>query len=221
MQVAFPLYAPFTALDLVGGYQVFAAWPDTELVLVASTLDPIWDDREAMQFTPHATFEEITNPDVVMVPGSARPIGSLSDEGLLNWLRAVEPTATWMTSVCTGSGLLGAAGLLKGRRAATHWSYREIVAQMGVEIAIERYVFDGKFVTGGGVTAGIDMALALTAKHFDEDFAKVVQLSLEYDPAPPFPGGSKESSAPDIIAGALRLLGGAAPETTQSEEVLA
>jgi transcriptional regulator GlxA family with amidase domain len=208
MQIAFPLYKPFTALDLVGGYQVFAAWPDSTLVLVAETMEPIWDDRKAMVFTPDATFTDVPSPDVVMVPGSAQPFASLADAPLLDWLRAVEPGAEWMTSVCTGSGLLGAAGLLEGRRAATHWSYREVLAGMGVDVAVERYVFDGKFVTGGGVTAGIDMALGLTARQFDEEFARIVQLTMEYDPLPPFSGGSKETSPPDIIDGALRLLAG-------------
>jgi transcriptional regulator GlxA family with amidase domain len=199
MQIAFPLYRPFTALDLIGGYQVFSGWPDSELVLVGETLDPVWDDRGAVLFTPQATFADVPSPDVVMVPGSGRPFDSLTDEALLGWLRAVAPTATWMTSVCTGSGLLAAAGLLEGRRAATHWSYREFLAEMGVEVVAERYVFDGNIVTGGGVTAGIDMALALTARQFGDDFAKVTQLVLEYDPAPPFPGGTKETSEPAIV----------------------
>lgn len=211
MLIAFPLYDDLTALDLIGGYQVFAAWPDSQILLVAATLDPVWDDRRAVLFTPTATFADVATPDVVMVPGSSRPLPSLSDPDLLAWLRTAAQSATWMTSVCTGSGLLGAAGLLAERRAATHWAYRDVVAGMGVEVVAERYVFDGPFVTGGGVTAGIDMALALTARQFGEDFARTVQLSMEYDPAPPFPGGSKETSSPEIIGLALQLLAGATP----------
>jgi len=117
-----------------------------------------------------------------------------------------------MSSVCTGSALLAAAGLLAGRRATTHWAYREVLAGMGVEVVAERYVFDGKLVTGGGVTAGIDMALALTARQFGDDFAQIVQLTLDYDPAPPFPGGTKETSAPAIVEAALLRLTAAASE---------
>ena len=212
MQIAFPLYHPFTALDLVGGYQVFASWPDSEVILVAENLDPVFDDRGAMAFTPRATFADVPSPDVVMVPGSSQPFVSLGDEGLLGWLRNVAPTTRWMSSVCTGSALLAAAGLLAGRRATTHWAYREVLAGMGVEVVAERYVFDGKLVTGGGVTAGIDMALALTARQFGDDFAQIVQLTLDYDPAPPFPGGTKETSAPAIVEAALLRLTAAASE---------
>jgi cyclohexyl-isocyanide hydratase len=216
MQIAFPLYNGLTALDLIGGYQVFAAWPDSEVILVAATLAPVWDDRRAVMFTPTATFRDVPTPDVVMVPGSSRPLASLQDQDLLAWLRDAAKTSTWMTSVCTGSGLLAAAGLLSGRRAATHWAYRDVVQGMGVDVLAQRYVFDGTYVTGGGVTAGIDMALALTARHFGEDFAKTVQLSMEYDPAPPFPGGSKETSSAETVASALQLLAGAPAPTARA-----
>jgi len=202
MQIALALYRPFTALDLVGGYQVFSTWPDTEIVLVAETLEPIWDDRGAMAFTPTATFADVATPDVVMVPGSGRPFESLTDEALLTWLRTTAPTATWITSVCSGSGLLATAGLLEGRRATTHWAYREVLEQMGVDVVAERWVFDGNVVTGAGVTAGIDMALALTARQFGDHVAKVTQLALEYDPAPPFAGGTKETSEPAVVEAA-------------------
>ena len=206
MQIACVLYRPFTALDLVGAYQVFVTWPGATVELVAETRDVVMDDIGVMAFTPTATFDEISAPDVVVVPGSSRPLASLGDEALLGWLRRVEPTAKWMTSVCTGSGLLAAAGLLAGRRCATHWSYREFVAATGAEVLAERYVFDGKFVTGGGVTAGIDMALALTAREFGDVTAKIVQLGMEYDPRPPFPGGTLETSEPDIVEAARAAL---------------
>jgi len=212
VQIAFPLYRHFTALDLIGGYQVFSAWPDREVVLVAETLDPVPDDQGVIALTPTATFADVPHPDVVMLPGASNPFPSLEDRALLDWLTAVEPTATWMTSVCTGAGLLAAAGLLEGRRACTHWAYREVLAMSGVDVVPERYVFDGKFVTGGGVTAGIDMALALTARQWGDDIAKTVQLSLEYDPAPPFPGGTKETSDPEIVAAAVAALGAAAAD---------
>jgi transcriptional regulator GlxA family with amidase domain len=206
MQIAFALYRPITALDLIGAYQVFSSWPGAEVLLVAETTEAVFDDRGVLPFTPHATFAEVTAPDIVVVPGSGRPSESLEDQALLSWLAAVEPTATWMTSVCTGSGLLAAAGLLAGRKAATHWSYRDTVRAMGVEVVTDRYVFDGRFVTGGGVTAGIDMALALTARHLGEEVAKIIQLALEYDPAPPFPGGTEATSEPAIVDQARAVL---------------
>lgn len=206
MQIACVLYRPFTSLDLIGAYQVFAGWPDATIELVSDTREVVMDDVGVMSFTPTATFAEVTAPDVVLVPGSNRPFASLGDETLLAWLRAVEPTAKWMTSVCTGAGLLAAAGLITGRKCATHWAYREVVAGTGAEVLADRYVFDGKFVTGGGVTAGIDMALALTAREFGDTLAKVLQLGMEYDPKPPFPGGSLESSEPEIVEAALASL---------------
>jgi transcriptional regulator GlxA family with amidase domain len=202
MQIACVLYRPFTALDLVGAYQVFSSWPGAQLELVAATRDAVVDDIGVMAFTPTATFGDVIAPDVVLVPGSSKPFASLDDELLLGWLRKVEPTAKWMTSVCTGAGLLAAAGLLAGRRCATHWAYREVVRGMGADVLAERYVLDGKFVTGGGVTAGIDMALALTAREFGDETAKVVQLGMEYDPKPPFAGGTLETSEPRVIEAA-------------------
>jgi transcriptional regulator GlxA family with amidase domain len=204
MLIAFPLYEAITALDLIGAYQVFANWPDTELALVGPNRDPILDDRGVVALVPTATFDEVSSPDVVVVPGSSRPFESLEDRPLLDWLARVEPTATWISSVCTGSGLLAAAGLLDGHCAATHWAYRDVVASAGVEIVHDRFVIDGKFATGGGVTAGIDMALALTAEVFDDTTAKMIQLFLEYDPAPPFPGGTKETSERSIVEAVLR-----------------
>ena len=133
MQIACVLYRPFTSLDLIGAYQVFAGWPDTTVELVSDTREVVMDDVGVMSFTPTATFAEVTAPDVVLVPGSSRPFASLGDETLLAWLRAVEPTAKWMTSVCTGAGLLAAAGLITGRKCATHWAYREVVAGTGAE----------------------------------------------------------------------------------------
>ena len=212
MQIACVLYRPFTALDLVGAYQVFSSWPGARLELVAATRDVVVDDIGVMAFTPTATFAEVTAPDVVLVPGSSKPFASLDDAPLLDWLRRVEPTAKWMTSVCTGAGLLAAAGLLAQRRCATHWAYREVVRGMGADVLAERYVFDGKFVTGGGVTAGIDMALALTAREFGDETAQVVQLGMEYDPKPPFAGGTLETSEPHVVeaatAGLLAAAGG-------------
>jgi transcriptional regulator GlxA family with amidase domain len=210
MEIALVLYPSFTSLDLIGGYQVLTQWPDSEVQLVAASDAPVADDQGLVRLAPQATFADVRSPDVVLIPGSSEPFGPLVDEPLLTWLRDVEPTATWMTSVCTGAGVLAAAGLLDGRRAATHWAFRDVVASAGVDVVPERYVFDGKFVTGGGVTAGIDMTLALTAHQFGDETAKVIQLALEYDPAPPFAGGTLETSEPAIVDRALQALADAA-----------
>jgi transcriptional regulator GlxA family with amidase domain len=207
MEIALALYPNFTALDLIGGYQILSMWPDSTVRLVAATDDPVSDDVGIVRLAPQATFAEVGTADVVLVPGSSRPFDPLEDTDLLGWLVAVEPSATWVTSVCTGAGVLAAAGLLQGRRATTHWAFRDVLASMGAEVAVgERYVFDGKFVTGGGVTAGIDMALALTARQFGDDVAKTMQLGVEYDPAPPFAGGTLETSEPEIVDAAWQVL---------------
>jgi transcriptional regulator GlxA family with amidase domain len=216
MLIAFSLYPAFTSLDVIGAYQVFANWPDTELTLVGPTKDPILDDRGVVALSPTATFSEVVSPDVIVVPGSSRPFESLEDRPLLDWLVKVEPTARWVTSVCTGSGLLAAAGLLGGRRAATHWAYRGVAASAGIDVAHDRYVIDGKFATGGGVTAGIDMALALTAREFDDTTAKMIQLFLEYDPSPPFPGGTIVTSEPAILDAVLRSMEADVPAGTRT-----
>jgi transcriptional regulator GlxA family with amidase domain len=210
MQIALVLYPSFTSLDLIGAYQVVTQWPDRDVLLVAASAEPVADDVGLVRLAPQGTFAEVTRPDVVLLPGSSRPFDPLVDEVLLDWLRRVEPTATWMTSVCTGAGILAAAGLLEGRRATTHWAFRDVLASAGVDVVAERWVVDGKFVTGGGVTAGIDMALALTARQFGEDTAKVIQLGLEYDPAPPFAGGTPETSDPAIVEQAMQALAAAA-----------
>jgi transcriptional regulator GlxA family with amidase domain len=205
-QIACVLYDGFTSLDLIGAYQVFTAWPGAEVELVSHSRAVVMDDVGVMTYTPTATFADVPAPDVVVIPGSSRPFAVMEDQARLAWLAQIAPSARWMTSVCTGAGLLASAGLLDGRRATTHWAFRDVLAGMGVEVVHERYVFDGKFVTGGGVTAGIDMALALTARELGDDVAKAVQLGMEYDPAPPFPGGTLETSEPDVVAAALAVL---------------
>lgn len=196
--IACVLYDHFTALDLIGPYEVLGGWPDSELRFLAISDGPVVSDN-GLIVTPTDTPATLSRPDVVLVPGSSRPLGPLADEALLDWVRGAAETATWMASVCTGASIYAAAGLLAGRRATTHWVFREPLAAMGVEVSTDRVVFDGRFVSGAGVSAGIDMALALTARVHGDDVAKQIQLAIEYDPQPPFDAGAAEKASPEIL----------------------
>lgn len=198
--VAFALFPGVTQLDLTGPAQVMSRWPETDVHLVAASLDPVATDA-GFSLVPTATFAECPRVDVLCVPGGDGVFTHLEDEDLLGFVRRAASEATWVTSVCTGAFVLAAAGLLTGRRAATHWASQGLLERLGVEVVAERVVFDGNVVTGGGVTAGIDFALTLTAAELGEDFAKRLQLQFEYDPAPPFDAGSPEKADPDLVAG--------------------
>jgi transcriptional regulator GlxA family with amidase domain len=156
-------------------------------------------DSGALGLVADYSIDEVTEPDVVLVGGGQGNRPLLSDERLLGWLRAVNERTRWTTSVCTGSLVLGAAGLLRGKRATGHWLYLEPLREYGAEPVSERFVEDGKVITAAGVAAGIDMALMLVARMFDENVAKAVQLGIEYDPDPPFDSGSPEKAAPELV----------------------
>jgi transcriptional regulator GlxA family with amidase domain len=158
--------------------------------------------------TPTDSLETLRDPDVVLIPGSSDPLRPLQDEALIDWVKGAARSAKWLTSVCTGASIYAAAGLLAGRRATTHWAFREILQSMGVDVVAQRVVFDDPFVTGAGVSAGIDMALALTARVHGDDLAKRAQLMLEYDPHPPFDTGSPEQADARTMQAAIELLGG-------------
>jgi transcriptional regulator GlxA family with amidase domain len=213
MKIAYVLYPDFTALDLIGPYEVISLWPDVELHWVATTPGPIYSDH-GMAVLPTATPADLPDPDVVVIPGSSKPLGPLDDEVLLDWVRQVTPNATWLASACTGSAVYGAAGVLAGRRATTHWGFRENLRAMGVDVVGERVVFDGPFVTGAGVSAGIDMALALTARVHGEELAKAIQLGIEYDPQPPFSSGSPDTASASTLRLTTRMLMGDTPLKT-------
>jgi cyclohexyl-isocyanide hydratase len=199
ISIAFLLYPNLTQLDLTGPAQVLSR-------LGNQTLNLVWKDREPVatdagfSILPTASFAEVTKADIVCVPGGMGCVDMMEDEEVLDWLRAAAAEAQWVTSVCTGSLILAAAGLLTGYRAACHWNWREHLALFGADPVAERIVFDRNRVTGGGVTAGIDFALALTAAIRGEAHAKAVQLSLEYDPAPPFDAGSPEKAGEQLAA---------------------
>lgn len=189
MQISFLLFPQVTQLDLTGPAQVLSRMPGAKVELVAKTLDPVPTDA-GFALLPTGTFESAVQPDILCVPGGFGVTGAVEDEATLAWLRRAAEDASWVTSVCTGALVLGAAGLLRGYRATTHWGSHEWLAAFGAVPVRERVVFDRNRVTGGGVTAGIDFGLALVAAIEGDDYARFVQLSLEYDPAPPFDSGS-------------------------------
>ncbi len=191
LHLAFLLFPNVTQLDLTGPAQVLSRLGNVKLDLVARTREPVPTDAQ-FSLTPTATFAEVPRTDILCVPGGFGIVAAMQDAETLAWLRQVGAEAQWVTSVCTGSLVLAAAGLLDGYRAACHWASRDQLGFFGVEPVAERVVFDRNRVTGGGVTAGIDFGLAVTGAIRGEAHAKLVQLSLEYDPAPPFDSGSPE-----------------------------
>lgn len=201
MQIAILLYDKFTVLDAIGPYQTLSGLPGAEVVFVAEEAGPVLDDNRTLSLVATKSLAEVSSPDIVVVPGSPEP--ALANEAVLAWLRAVDATTTWTTSVCTGSLILAAAGLLKGRRATSHWLALDQIKQFGVEATGERVVFDGKYVTGAGVSAGIDMGLTLAGKIAGDEHAQTVQLLVEYDPQPPYDAGSP-GKAPAAIVERLR-----------------
>jgi transcriptional regulator GlxA family with amidase domain len=198
MQVAYLLYDRFTALDVTGPYEVFSSVPGTESVLVAEHAGLVRNDRRTLAIAADRSFDEVHSPDVVVVPGGFGTRLLLDEEPLLGWLRRVHETTTWTTSVCTGSLLLAAAGLLAEAPAATHWRARETLASLGAVPVPDRVVSHGKIITAAGVSSGIDMALRLVQEMFGDEVAQAVQLGIEYDPEPPFDAGSLEKASTPI-----------------------
>ncbi len=198
LDVAFVLFPNVTQLDLTGPVQVLSRLGNTTVHLVAKSLKPVMTDA-GFSINPTCTFEDCPQPNIVCVPGGAGADDAMLDHELMAWLQAVSGGADWITSVCTGSLVLGAAGLLRGKQATSHWLSRPVLADFGAIPMEQRVVVDGKFVTGGGVTAGIDFALTLMAMIRGEEHAKLVQLMLEYDPQPPFLSGSPENADQHIV----------------------
>ncbi len=207
MQIAFALYDQFTALDIIGPFNVLAYGPSVQPVFVAASADPVAADVGTPRLIPDLTFEQCQRPDVVVVPGGpgSRRIAEL--QPLVEWLRAVHPTTRYTTSVCTGAFALAAAGILDGLRATTHWSSLERLADYGVVPVSERVVQQGKVMTAAGVSAGIDMGLTLAAELWGVETAQSLQLANEYDPQPPFDAGSAASAPPHLVERAARAAG--------------
>jgi len=192
------IFPRLTQLDMTGPYEVLARLPNTVVDLVARSLEPVTTDR-GMQIVPTVTYEMCRPLDIVMVPGGPGQQNLMEDEAALDFLRRQAATATYVTSVCTGSLVLGAAGLLKGRRATCHWAAIDHLALLGAIPVHERVVVDGNIVTGAGVASGIDFALRLAAILDGEKVAREIQLQIEYDPDPPFDSGSPQTAARETL----------------------
>jgi putative intracellular protease/amidase len=199
MQVAIPLYDRFTALDAVGPYEVLSRLPDSQLTFVGYEVGPVRTDNERLAMYADAVFEDIPEPEVIVVPGGWGTRALLDDERILSWIRHAHEHSQWTTSVCTGSLLLGAAGVLDGLDATSHWLELETLAEYGASPTARRVVEQGKVITAAGVSSGIDMGLALAAKIAGDEFAKTIQLLIEYDPQPPFDAGSTSKAPPEIV----------------------
>jgi cyclohexyl-isocyanide hydratase len=196
------MYPGMTALDIVGPQQVLSALPNVQIHRIWKTLDPIKTD-DGMMILPDTTFENCPLLDVICVGGGLGQMAVVDDSEVLAFFRRQGSTAKFVTSVCGGSEFLAKAGLLQGYRAATHWMFREQLASLGVEVGCERVVIDRNRMTGGGVTAGIDFGLVIAEALCGEEAAKLAQLLMEYDPAPPFDVGSPEKAGPDLVNKAM------------------
>ena len=220
IHVAFLLFPNVTQLDLTGPAQVLSRLGNARIDLVWKTLDPMPTDA-GFAIVPTATFADVPRPDILCVPGGFGVNAVIADEAAMAWVVAAGRTATWVTSVCTGSLILGAAGLLEGYRAGCHWGQRDMLPLFGAIPMSDRVVVDRNRMTGGGVTAGIDFALTLTAMIRGEAHAKAVQLSLEYDPQPPFDSGSPERAGDDLVAAYARRVKALAPTRDDDLRALA
>jgi putative intracellular protease/amidase len=208
MQIAIPLYDRFTALDAVGPYEVLSRLPDSELTFVGFEVGPVRTDNERLAMNVDALLEDIPEPDVIVVPGGWGTRALLDDERILGWIRHAHEHSQWTTSVCTGSLLLGAAGVLDGLEATSHWLELEALEDFGARPTERRVVEQGKVITAAGVSSGIDMGLTLAAKIAGDDFAKTIQLLIEYDPQPPFDSGSTAKAAPEVVSQLRELAAG-------------
>jgi transcriptional regulator GlxA family with amidase domain len=200
VQTAIALYPGLTILDVIGPYQVLSMVPGNEVVLCAAAAGRLSDDQGLVHLEVEHTFADVPEPDVVLVGGGLATRRLMhADSDIVRWLAAADAHTAWTTSVCTGSLLLGAAGLLDGRRATTHWNAVRHLESFGATYSAERVVTDGKVVTGAGVSAGIDLALTLVGLLQGDDVARAVQLGIEYDPRPPYDAGSPATAPPEIV----------------------
>ena len=198
MQVAIPLFDQLTALDAVGPYEVLSRPPGWEVVFVAGEPGPKRTDNGLLALTADASLADVPRPDIIVVPGGIGTRSSDNDD-VVDWIRSVHEHTRWTTSVCTGSLLLGKAGVLDGLRATGHWLALEPLREHGAEPTLERVVEQGKVITAAGVSSGIDMALRLLQLEVGTEMAQAVQLSIEYDPQPPVDAGSPQKAPPEIV----------------------
>jgi len=201
MQIAILLYEGFTALDAVGPYEALAALPGATVVFTAERPGPVTADTGMLSLIAEANLDDVPHPDVLLVPGSSRSTAAQMARGpVRDWLSSADVHTSWTTSVCTGSLILAAAGLLTGRRATSHWLTLDQLAGYGATPERQRVVIDGKYVTAAGVSAGIDMALKLAGGIAGQPVAEAIQLMMEYDPQPPYGAGSPATAPADLVS---------------------
>lgn len=197
--IVFALFDNVTQLDFTGPAQFLSRLPGAQLHVAAASLEPVMTDC-GFAIVPTIRFDECPQADLLCVPGGVGVAAALGDAALIDFVARQGRAARWVTSVCTGAFILGRAGLLQGKRATTHWGYTPLLARVGAKHEDARVVTDGSTITAGGVTSGIDFALTVIAAVAGQETAKSIQLALEYDPAPPFPGGTPATSDPAVVA---------------------
>jgi len=199
VDIAIPIFDRLTALDAVGPYEVLSRLPGASVHFVAEQPGPKRTDNGMLALSADRSLQELPHPEVIVVPGGygTRPL--MRDQTMLGWLRTAHEGSQWTTSVCTGSLLLAAAGILEGLEATTHWLVLDTLREYGATPVSERVVQQGKVITAAGVSAGIDMALTLAARIAGDELAQAIQLAIEYDPDPPFHGGSVDKAPPEIV----------------------
>lgn len=203
MEIAILIFDRLTALDAIGPYEVLRSIPESKVRFVAKEPGAVRTDAGSLALVADYSLEDVTAPDILVVPGGPGQAALMDDEKVMDWVRRVHETTRWTTSVCTGSLVLAGAGLLKGLRATTHWLAMDVLRELGAEPTLERVVRQGKIITAAGVSAGIDMALTLVSLERGEEMAQAIQLAIEYDPQPPFDAGSPEK-APAAVVERLR-----------------
>ena len=205
-EIVIYLYDGMTALDAIGPYEVLRFLPNASVRFVAKVKGPVRMDSRALTLMADYGIDEVSSAHTLVIPGGGTTLAQMQDEAVVSWVRRIHATTTWTTSVCTGAGLLVAAGLLKGLKATTHWASMKDLADLGVIATDERVVRVGKIITSAGVSAGMDMALTLAALEAGDVQAKAIQLLLEYDPAPPFDSGSFAKASDEVKQKAIVML---------------
>lgn len=216
-RIVFILYPRLTQLDLTGPYEVLARVPNTE-VIIASKEGGTLKSEMGLAFANLAMLSDVASADMIMIPGGPGQTEAMQDPAFMAEVKRLGAGAKYVTSVCTGSLILGAAGLLKDKRAGTHWAYRELLPLFGAIQDDARVVRDGNIITGGGVTAGIDIALTIAAELAGDDVAKMIQLAIEYAPAPPFNSGRPETAEEKTVAAVKSLFAGFASQRREAIE---
>ncbi|HYX78524.1 MAG TPA: DJ-1/PfpI family protein [Solirubrobacterales bacterium] len=199
MLIAILIFDGLTALDAIGPYEVLSRVPEAEVRFVAKEAGPKRTDTGTLGLNADLSLADLPHPEIVLVPGGQGNRPLMRDPEVLDWLRGVHRDSTWTTSVCTGALVLGAAGILEGKRATTHWAYLDRLRDLGADPVAQRVVEDGKVITAAGVSAGIDMSLTLASHLAGERAAQAIQLGIEYDPQPPFDSGSPHKAPPEVI----------------------